>query len=266
MNTFSSLFMDAKKMTRIPQRLAENQIVEEKFDGMRCLLKEGILISKRGNRVSDAFPELKKEIEMISKSGSIFDGELVVFQKGICDFKMIQTRRNLQNNFKVKNMAERFPATLMIFDVLQWEGESVTNQLLLDRKKILQDISYLGDNGKFIKVVPYFNDLQILLKKDIEGIVIKNTAESYMGKSGRWKKFRFEEEKTVKVVKVEDHPAGCLLITEEGWRINCAGKHNSETARSLMNEGEFGVEISYYEETEKGELRFARFKRFVGGD
>jgi len=32
-----------------------------------------------------------------------------------------------------------------------------------------------------------------------------------------------------------------------------------------LPEGEFKIEISYFEKTKKGELRFAKFKRFLEG-
>jgi len=252
--------MLAESVAQIPKNDDCRYIFEEKYDGMRVLLVNNKLVSRHGTRVDHAFPELQKELKKLSKH-SVFDGELVIFREGLCDFDLVQERRSMDNPFTIKYYSNRYPARLMLFDCLVWEGEPIMNYCLWERKKLLNDVSFL--NGGFVQTVPFSSMVDEIVRDGIEGVIAKDVKQEYYCGKRLWKKYRFMSETVVKIVEVEDHPAGCLLHTEEGWRINLAGKKRTEKAKRLFREGEFKVEISYFEKTKKGELRFAKFKRFL---
>ena len=254
--------MLAESVDVLPKNNDGKWIFEEKYDGMRVLFSNGYLVSRSGMRVDHAFPELHHELQKLPQN-SVFDGELVILRDGLCDFDLVQERRQVENPFMIKYYSNRYPATLMLFDVLVWEHERLTDLSLWERKKVLNDVSYVLQDGK-IRVVPFSSFVDEIYRDGIEGIMAKRVDQGYYCGKRLWKKYRFMKEATVKVVDVEDHPAGCLLHTEEGWKVNLAGKKRTEIAKRLFEDrGEFKVEISYFEKTRKGELRFAKFKRFL---
>ena len=237
---------------------------EIKLDGGRCIVENleiTTLRSRKNNVFNNKFPKILADLEKQRKA--IFDAEIVVFNKeGLTSFPLF-LRRNTDNPIQQERLAKILPATLMIFDILELDGEDLTDKPLSERKHILKDILVETDN---IKYVDHYTTYEHLIKMEkIEGIMIKDPDAIYqVGKRCRnWQKMKFNKEEIFKVVSYEEHDRGILMYTEEGHRINCNG-HMAEKGKELMRTGPFNIEVSYLEKTKNGDLRFPAFKRFTG--
>lgn len=243
----------------------KNKIFEEKLDGGRCLTEKGnglgtVLWTRRKNHLNNQFPEIKKEVEKL-KGKFVLDGEIVVYKNGRPHFPSY-LKRNVDNPLKIRKRVKQFPAKYMVFDILQKDGERLTNLSLLERKKILKEVIKKSDHIEYVK--HYEKPDTLLKRKNIEGVMIKQPDRCYAeGKRKRyWEKLKFNREGTFKVVDYEKHDRGILMITEEGYRVNCNGKQSRKGVELLKNKEEFEIEVTYLEKTKDGKLRFPSFKRY----
>lgn len=242
-----------------------NAIYEVKFDGMRIIAENngsalgGVLWSRGGNHVNNKFPEIAKQLSL--QEQCTLDCELVVFNNNRSDFSLLQKRVHTDNPFLIKRYIKSYPATLMVFDILKYNGEDLTNQTQLERKKLLAQILSEKPN---IKLTNYYNTPDSLVNQQIEGIMVKHPDKPYIpGKRNNyWEKCKFNKEGVFHVVSYEEHPNGILMITDEGHRVNCNG-HLSQKGKDLLDQkNEFDIEVTYLEKTESGSLRFPSFKRY----
>jgi len=243
---------------------------EIKYDGGRVIAdnsgKYGIpvLWSRRGNHLNNQFPEIIKDLSLQKKA--IFDCELVVFNRsGISDFNLYQ-RRLCSNPLKIQERMKVIPATLMVFDILQLDGKDLTSLSQQERYNILKKVL---QETKNIKLVPHYSSpVELLKMHNIEGIIIKDKNAGYLSdkRMDYWQKKKFNKEMIVKIISYEKHPSGIVMISEEGYRINCNGQLSEIGKQMLDKRKEFKIEVVYLEKTPDGKLRFPSFKRYVDVD
>lgn len=154
---------------------SKDYIYELKFDGIRAICfanSKGInLISRNGIDMVSLFPELSN-IKKIVKKNVIFDGEIVLFDKGKPSFTAIQNRLHLKNRQKIEQNAIENPVVFVVFDIL-YEGKNLINLPLMKRKSILDGYP---DTDVFVKTKYYSKGPQLfnmVKKKGLEGIVAK---------------------------------------------------------------------------------------------
>jgi ATP-dependent DNA ligase len=264
--------MDCKAVEVVPRE--DNLIYEKKLDGIRALVivdpdkKIEIHHSESPNVVNFKYPALVKELEKLAPG--IYDGELCVLdQNGFTDFSAMQARSQAVNRRKIQMNEAKYPVKYMVFDMLSTGGENIKTEYLIDRKKKLEQRLRLLPKDSSIKLVPFYPTPDALerLYGQIEGIVIKGMYSVYEeGKrSGAWRKKRFNQEKTVKVIGYEEYTrdgrsAGITLITDDGKRINLPGSRAQATKQILQNNSFVMVDIIYYDETPDG-YRFPRVNK-----
>jgi bifunctional non-homologous end joining protein LigD len=183
-------------------------IFEPKLDGTRVLIyKYGKiirLINRRGIDIAYRYPEIRP-IENIKAEKAVLDGEIVVFdKKGRPDFSLLAEREHIISRLKIKLRAKIFPATVVVFDILNFEGKDLTNIPLIERKKILEKI--IKENGR-IKLCFWTKNGKALwksvTKRKLEGVMAKQANSPYLFKrSDLWLK--------IKVLKSQD----CVIA---GW-------------------------------------------------
>lgn len=194
---------------------SEDYIFELKLDGIRCFAyldkNETTLINKRGKNITPNYPELSALHEQC-KNKAIIDGELVCFTEGKPDFYPLQRRSLMTDKLKIKLTATRHPGTFVAFDILYGNGNSLIDQPLIKRKKILSE--YIKENNK-IAVTKYIETngtafFKLAKKQNLEGVVAKEKKSRYYpGKrSGVWLK--------IKVYREEDLIISGYLAKENG--------------------------------------------------
>ncbi|MGM0900677.1 MAG: ATP-dependent DNA ligase [Bacillota bacterium] len=176
----------------------DSYITELKLDGIRLLLSKFDnmvqLYTRHNNEVTGKFPEL---LTIQIPDGTVLDGEIIVTdQAGKPDFEAIMSRF-----MSKRKMIDNGTLSYVVFDVLQYKGESVTRLPLMERKKLLEEI-IKEDSGLVAKVKyieghgsPYFD---LVKQQGLEGIVLKRKDSRYeVGKrSQAWLKvinYQFED-------------------------------------------------------------------------
>jgi len=238
--------------------LTGNWISEPKYDGQRIIaeFKDGkiYLWTRRHLQVARKFPELVEALKNnIKNSDWILDGELTVpggFGQLI--------NRNTDDEFRIKLLAKKIPATYHVFDLLLYNAEDLLNKPLMERKKLLFDVLQTDER---IKIVPFkvvdsstvkehFNQY---VKDGFDGAILKNILSKYEpGKrSGQWTKIKREDTIDVHVIgatKSESIPFGALMMERNGEYFGKVGTGFSDADRrdilKMLNENKGPLRVT----------------------
>jgi ATP-dependent DNA ligase len=264
-----------------------NFLYEIKWDGFRCLAKKDgrnvSLLSRNGWKMEANFPEVTDALRAVDHD-FIVDGELVVFQDGREAFQTLQWRGRLRKEGKIREAAFQYPATLIVFDILQKNGQNLTGLPLTERKcHLTETIS----SSTRILVNQWIEGKGTVLFEETkrmghEGIVAKRKDSLYF--SGKrvnvWLKIKHWCEETVDVVGYKLRPEFSLLVTKQGKGISAVrqGMKPEEreaflnVAKELVLEQDKDVVsiqpllkcvVQFKEWTNEGRLRHPLFVRFV---
>jgi bifunctional non-homologous end joining protein LigD len=173
-------------------------LFELKLDGYRVRAAreqgEARLLTRKGNDIAAAFPELARALAALPFEGFIFDAELVVpDEAGRPSFQRLQNRVRVSRALEVRRAAVEAPAVLYVFDLLAFEGYDL-RPLPLERRKALleQIVPRVGP----IKYLSHFEQdgealYEQVVKMGLEGIVAKKADAPYRaGRSPNWLKIR----------------------------------------------------------------------------
>ncbi|MEV7417695.1 ATP-dependent DNA ligase [Streptomyces sp. NPDC089919] len=120
---------------------------ELKYDGHRVLLFTGagpggemLLQTRRGSLVQDRWPDLVAAAEQLP-GGLVLDGELLVWdpEAGALSFEALQ-RRAVARARGAGGLAAAFPAYIVVFDVLQQDGQVLLQLPYAERRTRLETL------------------------------------------------------------------------------------------------------------------------------
>src|SRR5512143_1834293 len=126
-------------------------IFEIKYDGTRALCYIGgetRMINRRENDIYYRYPEFAGMKEQVKAESAVLDGEVVVFTEGRPDFPKLQTREHASDPFKIKFISREYPATYVVFDILELDGRDLRPLPLIERKKLLKTL--VKESGSLI--------------------------------------------------------------------------------------------------------------------
>lgn len=172
---------------------------EMKWDGMRVLSAvEGgrvRLTSRRGNEVTDRFPELRGLGEAMGAREAVLDGEVVALDDaGRPSFERLQPRMHVSSAAKARQLAGQNPVALMLFDVLWLEGHLVTARSYRERRQLLEDLQLAGPHWQ-TPPTTYAEGPRVLetaQELGLEGVVAKRVDRPYRPgeRSEAWRKVK----------------------------------------------------------------------------
>ena len=187
---------------------------EMKWDGVRAVayLAAGRvkLLSRKGRDDTKAYFDVADELPKINAKTAILDGEVVVTDAaGRPNFGLLQHRINLTKPADIERTAKTYPAQLMLFDILELNGQSLIKKTYEERREILENL-IPPEPGSRIQVPPIFEgDLRAALETAdqlrLEGVVAKRRNSIYQ--PGR---------RTHTWLKIKLHRAQEVVIG--GWR------------------------------------------------
>ncbi|MCZ7385678.1 MAG: non-homologous end-joining DNA ligase [Candidatus Methanoperedens sp.] len=170
-------------------------IFEVKWDGIRAIsyVKEGLSIRSRNQKeLTGNFPELSELKDLTHDA--VLDGEIIVMKDGKPDFQTLIQRMQNTKPGDIRYMSGKFPATYIIFDILEKDGAELLDIPLMERKRTLKNSVKEGKSivlSLFVEEtgVVYY---QAVLEKGLEGIMAKKKQSSYEpGKrSNNWLKIK----------------------------------------------------------------------------
>jgi bifunctional non-homologous end joining protein LigD len=205
----------------------DDWMFEMKWDGFRTLAHvqdpETVrLVSRSGQDLTVTFPELAALAGQVdpARLPVVLDGEIVALDRdGRPDFRRLQLRANLRKERDVARARARVQVDLMLFDVLQADGDDVTHRPWTERRELLES---LVTPHAPIHLPPVFDgDLDAAMRTSrtlrLEGVVAKRRTSTYAQRRSReWLKLKHSAMQEVVIV---------------GWR---PGRANSSVMGSLL--------------------------------
>jgi ATP-dependent DNA ligase len=180
--------MEALLVGKLPE--GKEWRYEPKWDGFRCLARKRdstvTLRSKSGRPLERYFPDIVGLLAELAAGTFLLDGELLVKGEKGYSFSDLQMRLHPAAS-RVHMLAEKQPATLVIFDILETEdGQTLMTAPLSQRRRLLKRFyeTYCSKE-KAIRLSPQTDSLREAMDWlsssgwYIDGIVAKKSTDVY---------------------------------------------------------------------------------------
>ncbi len=129
----------------ILNKLGGEAACEWKYDGERIQIhkkgKEVILFSRRLENITEQYPDVCATVrEHVQCNEAIIEGECVAVHPDTGELLPFQELMHRRRKYGVEDAAKKFPVSLFLFDVLYIDGEDLTQQEYIVRRKKLEEI------------------------------------------------------------------------------------------------------------------------------
>jgi ATP-dependent DNA ligase len=205
---------------------------EPKWDGFRTIVTVGdeIRLESRGDRpMVRFFPELVSLLEERRDGPFVADGEIVLVRPGRLAFDELQLRLHPAES-RVRKLAAKIPASLILFDLLEEDGAKLVAEPLAERRERLaklcaglgvrqapEDLDEL-EPGPDLLLTPWTDELEVAERwfadeagLGQDGIVAKRADQPYLPGARGWVK--------VKHRKTADCVVGGYRVAKEGGGV-----------------------------------------------
>ena len=171
---------------------------EFKWDGVRAVaaVRGGVLglTSRKGTDITVRYPEVARPPASLAGHDAVVDGEIVAMDdQGRPDFGALQNRMH-RTGAEVPGLAAARPVTFLVFDLLAWDGEDLTELPYAERRDRLDAV---GASGHRWVATPWFRGggagvQAASLENGLEGVVAKRLASPYRpgARSPDWRKVK----------------------------------------------------------------------------
>ncbi|MET9254784.1 ATP-dependent DNA ligase [Streptomyces sp. NPDC003717] len=194
--------MLAKSVAAIPPGMH----YEAKWDGFRAIVfrdgDEVELGSRTGKPLTRYFPELVAAAKERLPERCVVDGEIVIAREGHLDFDALSERIHPADS-RVRTLAERTPASLVVFDLLALGDESLLGAELSERRARLE--AALSGATAPVHVAPATEDAEVARRwfeeyegAGLDGVVAKPLDLRY--RQDERAMFKVKHERTADVV------------------------------------------------------------------
>lgn len=199
---------------------------EMKWDGVRTIAEVAHgrvrLLSRNGIDVTATYPEIGALAGLV-RTDAVLDGEIVAYNAaGRPDFGVLQTRMKLTKPKDVEPAMARTPVQLLLFDVLELDGDDLTAQPWTVRRERLERA--VRPQGAVAIPPVVEGDVRAALRTSrqlgLEGVVAKRRAAPYLpgARTRTWIKLKHELTQEVVVggwrpgSGARSHLIGSLLV------------------------------------------------------
>ena len=169
---------------------------EFKWDGVRAVTAvagERIrALSRRGNEITAAYPELTDLPALLDGRPVLLDGEVVALDAGgRPDFGMLQHRMHVRS--PAPELVDRVPVSYLVFDLLHLDGRSLLAEPYERRRELLDGLGIAGARVRVPPAAAGVDGTQLLdvaRAHGLEGVVGKRRTARYEPgrRSGAWVK------------------------------------------------------------------------------
>lgn len=194
---------------------------EMKWDGYRAVVyRDGDdirLLSRNRNDLTRTFPDLIEPLRAaIGATSAVLDGEVVALNKqGRPDFGLLQRRTGFMKT-DGDSSDRSSPVHLMLFDLLELNGERITRDSYDVRRGALE---HIVTGGNAVHVPPHFDGdyaaaIAASRQLDLEGVVAKLRRSAYSPgrRSGDWLKIKLQRTQEVVIVGWREGPVGLASL------------------------------------------------------
>lgn len=181
--------MEARTARALPA--GDGYQFEPKWDGFRALCfrdeDEVALQSKSGQPLARYFPEIVRTVLSLSAEKFVLDGELVVPVDDRLDFDQLLQRIHPAAS-RVQQLAMRFPATYIAFDILVDGNGRPTHELPLEERRVLLErfaASHFSKSNLTLRLSPATLDREVVQEwfesagSAVDGIIAKRLGIAY---------------------------------------------------------------------------------------
>ncbi|MDN4074369.1 RNA ligase family protein [Fictibacillus terranigra] len=175
--------MEPKMAARIPT--TSDWTAQIKWDGVHVLTyydgREAHLFNRKRRERTLNYPELTNVPSYCSAHSVILDGEIIsLADDGRPSFHKVMKRDGIRNPSRIPAIQSQVPITYMIFDVLFYNGEWVTDQPFKERQKLLSNIIIPNEHVQLVRSHDDGEALFDAIKQTgMEGIVMKQLDSRY---------------------------------------------------------------------------------------
>jgi bifunctional non-homologous end joining protein LigD len=121
------------------REFGDDWLLERKFDGERCVARkdgdEVTLESRTGEDLSGTYPEVRAAVRDQRGGSLLLDGEVVAYDGDETSFSRLQQRLGVTRPSPERVAA--YPVVYCVFDLLEADGEDLTNRPLFERRALL---------------------------------------------------------------------------------------------------------------------------------
>ncbi|MGW3987204.1 ATP-dependent DNA ligase [Streptomyces sp. NPDC004830] len=207
--------MLAKSVASIPAGMQ----YEAKWDGFRAIVfrdgDEVELGSRTGKTLTRYFPELVTAVRERLPRRCVVDGEIVIAREGHLDFDAL-TERIHPADSRVRMLAERTPASLVVFDVLALGDESLLQAPLTERRERLE--GELSGVAPPVHLAPATTDIEVARQwfeqyegAGLDGVIAKPLTVRYRPDERAMFKIKHERTADVVVAGYRLHKSGPVV-------------------------------------------------------
>lgn len=180
-------------------------VLEYKYDGFRVQIhkfnNQIKILTRRLEDVTGQFPEVAKYVlKNVEGKNFIIDCEAVGYDPKTKKYMVFQhISQRIRRKYNIEELAKKLPVELNVFDVLYYDGETMLNKTLEERRILLEKI-IKEDEFKIIlskKIVTsdkaeataFYNES---VRKGNEGVMLKNLKAPYKpgSRAGSWIKLK----------------------------------------------------------------------------
>jgi bifunctional non-homologous end joining protein LigD len=186
------------RLSMLPNDEAE-WAFEVKWDGVRAITRSQpgriSFLSRNGNDVTAAYPELRALNNALGSHEAILDGEIVAFdERGLPSFQALQPRMHLRGKTAIHRVAHIKPVTYVLFDLLWLDGHSLAGLPYAERRARLRALNLEGERWRTpdFQVGEGTSFLAATKEQGLEGVVAKRLDSPYTpgGRGGSWLKVK----------------------------------------------------------------------------
>jgi len=220
--------MLAKLESEIPR--GDGWSYEPKWDGFRTVVTAGdgdaTFVSRDDRPMMRFFPEIVELLSSRAAGSFTTDGELVLVRPAGLSFDELQLRLHPAES-RVRKLAREIPATLILFDLIEEEGEDLRERPLVERRRRLTEVARRLDaqqtperlaelpSGPDLRLTPWTENLATAERwyADVDGlgqdgIIAKRVDQPYQPGVRGWVK--------VKHRKTADCVVGGYRVSKDG--------------------------------------------------
>jgi bifunctional non-homologous end joining protein LigD len=186
----------------------EDWAYEVKWDGVRAIARSEPgrihFVSRNGNDVTAAYPELRALNRALGSREAMLDGEIIAFDtNGRPSFEALAPRMHQRGESAIRRLMHSTPVTYVIFDLLWLDGHSLTDLPYSERRARLQDLDL---NDEHWRTPPYHSGpgegralLHATRTQGLEGILAKRLDSRYVpgGRESTWLKLKHHRRQEV---------------------------------------------------------------------
>ncbi len=235
-------------------QLSSDWKLEKKFDGVRAVIRAGRLWCRRGNDITNRFPEFVG----LDKLKQCYDGEIIA-QSG--EFNDISGRMHLRDKFLMGLRSKKSPAIFMAFDLPDAQGDNVARRQMLEKTKC---VPWMQIAEQF-PITEFYDMWQEVLENTDEGVVVKRNDTQYVlgSRADGWRKVKAFLETTAVFVEYEVHPKGLTIKTADDRTVVVNGAQASGVKDAIDRDGKVTVEVQYLPQKDSAAWRFPSFRGIV---